>query len=81
MYDQIVVIQYRFPSLDCEMKLCDSGNTLTHFVLCRYWALAVPIYLLVALTITMVLLFGVNMNNTAPLDSVDNVTGEDVALG
>ncbi|KAG7507721.1 phosphatidylinositol N-acetylglucosaminyltransferase subunit P [Solea senegalensis] len=40
----------------------------------KYWALAVPIYLLVALMICVLLLFGVNMNNTAPLDSVDNVT-------
>ncbi|TKS89898.1 Phosphatidylinositol N-acetylglucosaminyltransferase subunit P [Collichthys lucidus] len=40
----------------------------------KYWALAVPIYLLVALTISLVILFGVNMNNTAPLDSVDNIT-------
>lgn len=40
----------------------------------KYWALAVPIYLLVALTISLVMLFGVNMNNTAPLDSVDNIT-------
>lgn len=47
------------------------------FALCRYWALAVPIYLLVALVISLVVLFGVNMNNTAPLDSVDNITGED----
>ncbi|XP_060764224.1 phosphatidylinositol N-acetylglucosaminyltransferase subunit P [Neoarius graeffei] len=40
----------------------------------KYWALAMPIYLLVALTICFVVLFGVNMINTAPLCSVDNVT-------
>ncbi|KAF7657509.1 hypothetical protein LDENG_00026280 [Lucifuga dentata] len=40
----------------------------------KYWALAVPIYLLVALLISLVLLFGVNLSITAPLDSVDNIT-------
>ncbi|XP_029932922.1 phosphatidylinositol N-acetylglucosaminyltransferase subunit P [Myripristis murdjan] len=40
----------------------------------KYWALAAPIYLLVALIVFVVVLFGVNMNNTAPLDSVDNIT-------
>uniref|UniRef100_A0A3B3DTJ8 Phosphatidylinositol N-acetylglucosaminyltransferase subunit P n=2 Tax=Oryzias melastigma TaxID=30732 RepID=A0A3B3DTJ8_ORYME len=40
----------------------------------KYWALAVPIYLLVALMVSCVVLFGVNMCNTAPLDSVDNIT-------
>ncbi|XP_057682419.1 phosphatidylinositol N-acetylglucosaminyltransferase subunit P [Corythoichthys intestinalis] len=40
----------------------------------KYWALAVPIYLLVALTISVLMLFGINMYNTAPLDSLDNVT-------
>ncbi|XP_072229167.1 phosphatidylinositol N-acetylglucosaminyltransferase subunit P isoform X2 [Leuresthes tenuis] len=40
----------------------------------KYWALALPIYLLVALMVSVVVLFGMNMNNTAPLDSVDNIT-------
>ncbi|XP_017344478.1 phosphatidylinositol N-acetylglucosaminyltransferase subunit P [Ictalurus punctatus] len=40
----------------------------------KYWALALPIYLLVTLTMCFVVLFGVNMMNTAPLGSVDNVT-------
>ncbi|KAL7847547.1 hypothetical protein AOLI_G00222650 [Acnodon oligacanthus] len=40
----------------------------------KYWALALPIYLLVALTMSVVILFGVNMINTAPLCSVDNIT-------
>lgn len=40
----------------------------------KYWALAGPIYLLVALSTCFVLLFGVNMMNTAPLASVDNIT-------
>uniref|UniRef100_A0A3B4ZTF5 Phosphatidylinositol glycan anchor biosynthesis class P n=1 Tax=Stegastes partitus TaxID=144197 RepID=A0A3B4ZTF5_9TELE len=44
----------------------------------KYWALAVPIYLLVALTISLLLLLGVNFSNTAPLHSVDNITGRNM---
>ncbi|XP_060951510.1 LOW QUALITY PROTEIN: phosphatidylinositol N-acetylglucosaminyltransferase subunit P-like [Limanda limanda] len=40
----------------------------------KYWALAVPIYLLVALMTCFLMLFGVNMMSTPPLDSVDNIT-------
>ncbi|XP_037135094.1 phosphatidylinositol N-acetylglucosaminyltransferase subunit P [Syngnathus acus] len=40
----------------------------------KYWALAAPIYLLVALSVSVVLLFGINMYNTAPLDCLDNIT-------
>lgn len=66
------------------MKVCISGiEQVQHLKclisLCRYWALAVPVYLLVGLTISLLMLFGVNMSNTAPLDSMDNITGESVA--
>ncbi|KAK6317255.1 hypothetical protein J4Q44_G00126550 [Coregonus suidteri] len=40
----------------------------------KYWAVAVPIYLLAAVVVCVVMLFGVNMINTAPLSSVDNIT-------
>uniref|UniRef100_A0A8C7PVA6 Phosphatidylinositol glycan anchor biosynthesis class P n=1 Tax=Oncorhynchus mykiss TaxID=8022 RepID=A0A8C7PVA6_ONCMY len=40
----------------------------------KYWAVAVPIYLLAAVVVCIVMLFGVNMINTAPLSSVDNIT-------
>ncbi|KAM6970332.1 phosphatidylinositol N-acetylglucosaminyltransferase subunit P [Aplochiton taeniatus] len=40
----------------------------------KYWAIAVPMYLLVALIISVLVLFGLNMINTASLDSVDNIT-------
>lgn len=70
----------------CElfMKQCVPENEqVLHlkmiFCLCRYWALAVPVYLLVGLAITLLMLFGVNMSNTAPLDSVDNITGGSVS--
>ncbi|CAL8285053.1 unnamed protein product [Merluccius merluccius] len=40
----------------------------------KYWVLAVPVYLLVGLAVCFLVLFGVNMMSTAPLDSLDNVT-------
>ncbi|KAG9462969.1 hypothetical protein GDO78_022731 [Eleutherodactylus coqui] len=46
----------------------------SHCGFSEYWAVAIPVYLMVVLGIAYIFLFGVNLINAAPLDSTETVT-------